>query len=144
VTDSELLQLQNENLKLKIQLRTVGAESDKPRLALWTAIASSIIAPIVLAVIQILLHRYEAEDREKATAKIETKVDAVDAKADVAATASVALTKTADAIAHDTALSTAINTNYEARRTGEPEDMAKAERAEAKVMAQKQEPSVPK
>lgn len=77
-----------------------------------------------------------------ATSNNSGKLDAVGAKADIAAVASTAAAteaaiakKTTADTAQDAAISAAINTGYEARRTGDPIDQAKAERAEAKVLA---------
>lgn len=52
----------------------------------------------------------------------------------IATSAAVVEEKT-DAIAKDTAITAAINTEWKAGRTGDPVDMAKAERAAAKVEA---------
>lgn len=60
----------------------------------------------------------------------------VDKKADTAAKTAVVLKKTVDGVATDTAGTYAINSEWKAGRTGDPEDMAKAVQAEAKVMAQ--------
>lgn len=76
-----------------------------------------------------------------ATAYVNRKaIVSVGVKADTAATKAAIVEEKTDAIAKDTASINAINTNYEARRTEAPEDISKAERAEAKVMAQQTEP----
>lgn len=78
-----------------------------------------------------------------ATANNSGKLDAVGAKADVAAIASttaatraVVVEKKIDENSDSLDINTAINTKWQADRSGDPEDKAKADTAAAKVMLQ--------
>lgn len=119
MTDAEL---KNENLKLQIQLINAQSEASKPKWLFRTAIVSSIGVPILTLLIQLVLHWYELDGQVKTGEKVVAAVEVVKEQN--------------DGIAHDTAINTAINTGYEARRTEAPDDMAKADAAQAKVMAQ--------
>ena len=131
-------ELQNENLSLQIQLENARAEASRPKWLFRTALVSSIGVPIVTVLIQVVMHLYELDGQVKNAETVVAKVEAVGEKADVAATKAILLEKKADEISKDTASVNAINTEWKASKTGDPDDMAKAERAEAKVIAQQE------